>query len=80
MESHIHRPLVDDTQCNVSFSIIETDAQITRWRLILSVGKVYHISELSFDANTDGERNVITNNYKLVFMPGMRLLGIIDDC
>ena len=67
-------------QCDEIFGIIEDDADISRWRSILSAGKVYHISGLSVDAATDGERNVVTNLYKLVFTPRTTLLGVIEEC
>jgi len=47
---------------------------------ILSTGKVYHIFGLSVDAATDGERNMVTNLYKLVFTPRTTLLGFIEEC
>ena len=32
------------------------------------------------DAATDGERNAVNNNLKLVFTPRSRLLGVVEDC
>ena len=62
------------------FGNMEGDVDISRWRPLLITGKVDHIFGLSVDAATDGEKNVVTNNYKLVFSPRTRLLGVIDDC
>ena len=67
-------------QCDEIFASIEGDAQINQWRSILDAGKVYHISGLLVDAATDGERNVVKNNLKLVFTPRSRLLGMVEDC
>jgi len=47
---------------------------------MLSASKVYHIYRLSVDAAVEGEKNVINNNFKLIFMPKTTLLSIIDDC
>ena len=59
---------------------MEGDDAINRWNSILKAGNVYHISGLSVDATTDGERNVVTNNLKLVFTPRTRLEGVINGC
>ena len=67
-------------QCDEIFASIEGDAQINQWRSILDAGKVYHISGLLVDAATDGERNVVKNNLKLVFTPNSRLLSVVEDC
>ena len=47
---------------------------------MLSVGKVYHIFILSINATTDRERNVVNNNFKLIFTPRTILLGVVNDC
>ena len=47
---------------------------------MLSAGKVYHISGLSVDATTEGEKNGIDNKLKLVFTPKTTLLSVIEEC
>jgi len=47
---------------------------------MLSIGKVYHISDFSVDAATEGEKNVVNNKLKLIFTPKTTFLSIIDDC
>jgi len=45
-----------------------------------SCGCVLSSLTLLVDAATDGERNVVKNNLKLVFTPRSRLLGVVEDC
>ena len=47
---------------------------------MLSAGKVYHVSGLSVDSATEGEKNVVNNKLKFIFTPKMTLLIVIDDC
>jgi len=47
---------------------------------MLNASKIYHIFGLSVDAATEGEKNVVNNKLKLIFMPKMTLLSLIDDC
>jgi hypothetical protein len=47
---------------------------------MLSVGQVYHISGLSVDAATEGEKNVVNNKLKLLFTSKTTLLSVIEEC
>jgi len=47
---------------------------------MLSADKVYHISGLSVDAATEGDKNVVNDKLRLIFTPNTILLSVIEEC
>ena len=47
---------------------------------LLIAGKVHHISGLSVDGATDGERQIIKNILRLTFTASTSLLDVLKEC